>query len=233
MLVKLQAVLIPVLAENFQKIHIPRIENSDPKMDFWLDNIVLCGYDILPDNVKFHVERDTEVSIREFDTKGSHTRLVVHLDKLRTEVKNIEFYFKKKSFPSLSDSGIVTIRIPENGAHLSVYFTIEDRPGETHPRLTEGYADFSIQKLDIEFDKSTLKHDVLLPMVTGLGKPVIKSRIEKAVETNITNAMKQLGDRLTLALGELNRQSVIGNVRDSIKTSIPAQVFQQRREKLE
>jgi len=204
MLVKLQTVLIPVLANTFQKIHIPRIENSDPKLDFWADNIVLCGYDILPDNIKFHVERDTEVSIREFDTRGSHTRLVIHLDKLRTEVRNIEFYFKRKSFPALSDSGLVTFRIPENGAHLAIYFTIEDRPGESHPRLEEGYADFTIRKMDIEFDKSTLKHDVLIPMFTGLIKPIIKAKIEKAVETNLTNALKQLGDRLTLALGELD-----------------------------
>jgi hypothetical protein len=233
MLVKLQTVLIPVLADTFQKIHIPRIESSDPKLDFWVDNIVLCGYDILPDNIKFHVERDTELSIREFDTRGSHTRLVIHLDKLRTEVKNIQFYFKRKSFPALSDSGLVTFRIPENGAHLGIYFTIEDRPGESHPRLTEGYADFTIRKMDIEFDKSTLKHDVLIPMATGLMKPIVKSKIEKAVETNLTNALKQLGDRLTLALGELNRQTVFGTMRDTIKTSVPAQVFQQRREKLE
>jgi len=233
MLVKLQTVLIPVLADTFQKIHIPRIENSDPKLDFWVDNIVLCGYDILPDNIKFHVERDTELSIREFDTRGSHTRLVIHLDKLRTEVKNIQFYFKRKTFPALSDSGLVTFRIPENGAHLGIYFTIEDRPGESHPRLTEGYADFTIRKMDIEFDKSTLKHDVLIPMATGLMKPIVKSKIERAVENNLTNALKQLGDRLTLALGELNRQTVFGTMRDTIKTSVPAQVFQQRREKLE
>jgi hypothetical protein len=233
MLVKLQTVLIPVLAETFTKIQIPRIESSDSKLDYWADNIVLCGYDILPDNVKFHVERDTELSIRELDTKGSHTRLVIHLDKLRTEVKNIEFYFKRKTFPALSDSGLVTFRIPENGAHLAIYFTVEDRPGETHPRLEEGYADFTIRKMDIEFDKSTLKHDMLIPMFTSLMKPTLKSKIEKAVETKLTSALKQLGDRLTLALGELNRQPVFGSMKDTIKSSAPHQVFQQRREKLE
>jgi len=233
MLVKLQTVLIPVLANTFQKIQIPRIESSDPKLDFWADNIVLCGYDILPDNIKFHIERDSEISIRELDSKGSHTRLVVHLDQLRTEVKNVEFYFKRKTFPSLSDSGLVTLRIPENGAHLSIYFTIEERPGENHPRLEEGYADFTIRKMDIEFDKSTLKHDVLIPMFTGLLKSSIRSRIEKTVETKITSALQQLGERLTLALAELNSKPVLGNVLDTIKTSVPAQVFQQRREKLE
>jgi len=87
--------------------------------------------------------------------------------------------------------------------------------------------------MDIEFDKSTLKHDVLIPMFTGLLKSSIRSRIEKTVETKITSALQQLGERLTLALAELNSKPVLGNVLDTIKTSVPAQVFQQRREKLE
>jgi hypothetical protein len=233
MFVKLQTVLIPMLAETFKKIQIPRIESSEPKLDFWVDNIVLCGYDILPDNIKFHVERDTEVSIREFDSRGTHTRLVIHLEQLRTEVKNIEFYFKRKTFPSMSDSGIVTFRIPENGADLSIYFTVEERPGETHPRLTEGYAEFNIRKMDIEFDKTTLKHDVLIPMATPIMKPIIRSKIERAVENNLTNALQQLGERLTQALGELSRPPIFNAVKDTIKTSVPAQIFQERREKLE
>jgi len=232
MLVKLQSVLMPVLAETFQKIQIPRVENSDKRLDFWFDNIVLCGYDIFPDNIKFHVERDSELSIRDAESKGSHTRLVIHLDKLRTEVKNIEFYFKRKTFPSMSDSGLVTFRIPENGAHLAIYFTIEDGVGDQGPRLTEGYADFNIRKMDIEFDKSTLKHDVLLPMGATVMKPVIQSKIEKAVETTLSTALKQLGDRLTKVLSELNRP-IFNSVKETIKSSEPAQVAAKRREKLE
>jgi len=236
-LVKLQAALMPVLADTFQKIHIPRVEHSDPRLDFWVDNIVLCGYDIFPDNIKFHIERETELSLRDVESKGSFTRLVVHLDKLRTEIRNIEFYFKKKTKPTLSDSGLVTFRIPENGADLAIYFTIEERPGESHPRLTEGYAEFSIHKMDIEFDKSTLKHDVLLPMMIGLAKPAIMAKIEKAVETKLSNALKQLGDRLTQALGEVHRPSLLsgkfGSVKDTIRASDPAQVYQKRRVKLE
>jgi len=139
--------------------------------------------------------------------------------------------------PSLSDSGLVTFRIPENGAQLSMYFTIEERPGETHPRLSEGYADFTIHKMDIEFDKSTLKHDVLLPMMINLAKSTIISKIEKAVETNLSNALKQLGDRLTASLGEINRPTFFGgrfgSVKDTIKASDPAQVYAKRRVKLE
>jgi hypothetical protein len=236
MLVKLQAALMPVLADTFQKIHIPRVDHSDPHLDFWVDNIVLCGYDIFPDNIRFNIEHETELSIRDIESRGSYTRLVIHLDKLRTEIRNIEFYFKKKTMPSLSDSGLVTFRIPENGAHLGIYFTIEERPGETHPRLSEGYAEFTIHKMDIEFDKSTLKHDVLLPMIIGLAKSTIISKIEKTVETYLSNALKQLGDRMTLALGEINRPffgGKFGSVKETIRASDPAQVYSKRRVKLE
>jgi hypothetical protein len=82
--------------------------------------------------------------------------------------------------------------------------------------------------MDIEFDKSTLKHDVLLPMATTVMKPIIQSKIEKAVETNLTNMLKQLGDRMTMALGEINRPGLFGNMgslKETIKASEPAHVL--------
>jgi hypothetical protein len=94
---KLRDVVVPVLAETFKYIPVPRIEQSDKKRAYWVDNIVLCGYDVLPDNVRFQIESDSEVSIRDIETKKSHTRLIITLSKIRTELKNLDFYYEKKN----------------------------------------------------------------------------------------------------------------------------------------
>jgi hypothetical protein len=236
MLSKLQTVLLPTLAETLKYIPMPRIESRDSHREFWLDNIVLCGYDVIPENIHFHLESDSQFSFKDIKTKGSYSHLVITLDKFRTELKNMSFFYKKKTFPELMDSGVVTFRIGGQGARLKLVFTVEQRTGDKFPRLTEGYADFHIRHMDIDFDKSTLTHDVLLPMMTNMWKLQIQTQIERVVEKNLTNIVQKLSEQLTQTLSEVNRPflwSGLDTARHAMKKSELGQVYANRREKLE
>jgi hypothetical protein len=236
MMSKLQTVLLPTLAETLKYIPMPRIESRDSHREFWLDNIVLCGYDVIPENIHFHLESDSQFSFKDIKTKGSYSHLVITLDKFRTELKNMSFFYKKKTFPELMDSGVVTFRIGGQGARLKLVFTVEQRTGDKFPRLTEGYADFHIRHMDIDFDKSTLTHDVLLPMMTNMWKLQIQTQIERVVEKNLTNIVQKLSDQLTQTLSEVNRPflwSGLDTARHAMKKSELGQVYANRREKLE
>jgi len=103
------------------------------------------------------------------------------------------------------------------------------------PRLTEGYVSFNIINMDIEFDKTTIKHDVLTPMMTGLFKQQIVHEIESAVEKNLTGLVQDVAHRLTESLSEVNRplHTGIEMARKAIKSSEIAQVHEKRKEKLE
>jgi hypothetical protein len=232
---KLQTVLMPVLAETLKYIPMPKIESHDSKREFWLDNITLCGYDIIPENIHFHLESDSDLSLKDLEAKRSHTHLVITLDKFRTELKNMTFWYKKKTFPVLEDSGVVTFRIGGDGARLKMVFTVEQHTGDKYPRLTEGYADFHIRQMDIIFDKSTLTHDVLVPMMSNMWKLQIQNQIEKAVEKNLTGVVQKLSEQLTTTLSQVNRPFMSGleEARKAVKKSDIAQVYANRREKLE
>jgi len=235
MLSKLQAVLLPTLAETLKYIPMPRIESHDSKREFWLDNIILCGYDVIPENIHFHLESDSDLSLKDLEAKRSHTHLVITLDKFRTELKNMNFWYKKKTFPELTDSGVVSFKIGGQGARLRMVFTVDQHTGDKLPRLTEGYADFHIRQMDINFDKATLTHDVLLPMMTNMWKLQIQNEIERAVEKNLTSVVQKLSDQLTTTLGDVNRPFMSGleQARKTVKKSDLAQVYANRREKLE
>jgi uncharacterized membrane protein YheB (UPF0754 family) len=236
MLSKLQTVLLPALAETLKYLPMPRIESRDSNREFWLDNIVLCGYDIIPENIHFHLESDSSFSFKDIETKGSYSHLVITLDKFRTELKNMSFFYKKKTFPVLMDSGVVTFRIGGEGARLKLVFTVEQHSGDKFPRLTEGYADFHIRHMDIDFDKSTLTHDILLPMMTNMWKLQIQTQIERVVEKNLTNIVQRLSEQLTQTLSEVNRPflwSGLDTARHAMKKSEIGQVYAHRREKLE
>lgn len=234
MLSKLQSVLLPVLAEYFKYIPLPRIERNDSKREFWLDNITLCGYDIIPENIHFHLESESDLSMKSLESRG-HTRLVIRLDKFRTELKNMKFFYKKKTFPELMDNGVVSFRIGGDGARLTLVFNVEKFHGDAQPHLTEGYADFHIRKMDIDFDKETLTHDLLVPLITNLSKQDIQNEIEKVVEKSLTNVIQKLGDQLTQTLSQVNRPFLSGleTAKETLKQSEMAQVYLNRREKLE
>jgi hypothetical protein len=235
MLTKLQRVLFPVLIDALKYIPVPKITVSDPYRDIILDKIVLCSYDIIPENIHFHLETDSDFSLQEIQIKNTHTHLVIELSHLLTELKDIEFYYQRKSFPALEDSGRVTLRIKGEGAKLTLTYNLEQGPEETVPRIMEGNAHFDISELDIEFDTSTIRHTLLIPMLTNLFKISIKKEIEDQVEGNLKSWMAKLGDMMTSTIAKANRPilSGIDMARKTIKTTQLAELYQKRREKLE
>jgi hypothetical protein len=235
MLTRLQKILIPALADALKYIPVPRISSSDSYREFWLDKIVLCSYDIIPENIKFHLESDSEFSFQDIEVKGTHTFLVIQLKHFRTELKDVEFYYKKKTFPELEDKGRVTFRIKGQGANLTLTYKVEQKPEDKLPRIMEGNADFDISDLDIEFDTTTIHHTVLVPMLTKMFKLQIKLQLEKEVEKNLKSWMSKLGDLMSNTISQTNRPFLSGleAARKAIKSTEMGQVYQKRREKLE
>jgi len=235
MLSKLQKVLLPTLAEALKYIPVPRIYSCDSNREFWLDKIVLCSYDIIPENIRFHLESDSEISFADIELKDTTTHLVIDLNRLLTELKDVEFFYKKKTFPELEDSGRVTFRVKGAGARLKLVYNVVQKPEDKIPRIMEGHAYFDISDLDIVFDTTTLKHPVLVPMLTKMFKIQIKQQIEYQVEKNLTGWMSKLGDMIANSISQTNRPFVSGfeAARKVVKSSELAKIYQQRREKLE
>jgi len=235
MISNLQTVLMPIVADALKYIPLPRIESYNAERDFWLDNIVLCSYDILPENIRLHLESDAEVSIRDIETKEARTFLVITLNKILTELTNVKFWYCKKTIPVITDSGLVTFRIKGNGARLRLFYNVVQGPEDKCPRIIEGRATFDISEMDIEFDKSTIKHDILLPMLTQLFKLQIKAQMECAVEKNLNAFLENLGNLMTETVGSMNRPFLSGLdfAKKALKSTQFAQVYEGRHQKLE
>lgn len=236
LLKKLRSAIIPRLAESLKYIPIPRIESSDDKRDYWVDNIVLCGYDVIPDRVRVQLESDSDVSIRDIQTKHAYTRLVITLSQIRTELKDMDFSYKKKTFPELAESGRFSLRLGgPNGATLKLYFKIEKNADDPVPQFKEGFSSFAIDQFDISFDKTTINHDVLLPLFSQMFKAQIKLQIENEVENSLNSLIGGLGENLSAALTTLNRPIMYGidKAREAVKSTEFGQTYEKRQQKLE
>jgi len=235
MITKLRNVVAPYIAEFLKYIPIPRMEGSDASKTYWVDDIVICGYDIVPENLRFEIESSADFSVRDIETKQADTRLVIRLANIRTEIKDMEFYFKRLTFPEISDHGRVSVKLGGAGASLTMSFRVFQDTNDAFPRFNDGKADFTISRMDITFDKSTLKHNVLLPMVTSMVKNTIKKQVESGVERNLTKLMNSMGEKLTDVLVQVNRPILgsFGTLRSAVKGTGVSTVYEKRREKLE
>jgi len=229
----IRKVIVPVLADALKYIPIPRIADSNSKRDYVVENVVLCGYDVIPDNIYVHLESDSWVSLRELETDRSRTRLVLSLRNIRTEIKDVQFYINRKVFPQIEDSGRVTVRIGGKGANLTITFRVDQEQGESVPKFNGGSVDFGIDSLDVEFDRTTLKHDVLLPMLTGLFKKQIIRYVERAVEKYLGGIVNDIGKRLSDAITGNRFTRQLDRISDSVKKGEFARRYQKRQEKLE
>jgi len=135
---------------------------------------------------------------------------------------------KKKTFPELEDSGVVTFRERGRGGRLTLVYNIYQGLEDALPRIREGYARFDLSDLEIEFDKSTLKHDVLIPMLTSMFKLQITQQIEYQVEKNLNGWMNKLGDMLMKTLAQVNRPILSGfeAARKVVKSTPVAQIYE-------
>jgi len=232
---KLRDVVMPSLAESLKYVPLPRFQDSDEKREYWIDNIVVCGYDILPENIRFQIESDSKVSIRDAKTKHSDTRLVITLSKIRTELKNLEFFYHKKTFPELTEQGRCSVRLGGDGATLTLVFNIVQGQEDKVAKLSEGYADFHISKMDIEYEKKTLTHDILVPLMTNLWNLQIQNNIEHSIEKNLTQLIQGLSEKITQALLAINQpfHSGVDTFQNIFGTKEFNTAYQNRIQKLE
>jgi hypothetical protein len=217
MLNKLQSALVPLLVEALKYIPVPCIHSSDPNREFWLDNIVLCSYDLFPDNIRFHLETDSNLALRDIDIKGTQTFLVIELNHLLTELKDVEFYYRMKSFPSIEEKGRATFRIKGDGAKLTFTYKLVQEPADVAPRVKEGYASFHISDMEIDFDTDTLNYPILVPPLTKLFKAEIRQQIEKQVEKNLSGFIVGLSEMMTDSLSQYNR-TILSGIESAKKT---------------
>jgi len=231
----IRKVIVPVIADALKYIPIPKIEECNNKQEYTVDNIVLCGYDIIPENVFVHLESDTWVNVRELETDESKTRLVIKLKNIRTEFKDLQFYYKRKQFPKMEESGRVTIRMGGKGGTLTTTFYVNQRPQDTVPKFTSGIVDFDIDQLDFDFDRSTLSHDVLVPMITSLFKANIIHTIEKGVQKYLGSLVNDIGNRLSSAIAgwEPRLAKQLEFMKQGMKKGEFAHTYRKRQEKLE
>jgi hypothetical protein len=200
-LTEMKDIIAPILIDQLEHVPVPRIEGSDETYDYVIDNIVFSARDILPENISITTKTTSKIGV-EGAGHAAQGVVKVGIKAITTHIPNVKFFFKRKSFPRISDEGTVDVDVRGKGASLKIWLYMDKV--STVPQFSAHSVQFILRGFDLHFRRDT-KHTFLLNMGTKIFRAPLEKRIEAAVTLRIEHVM----DFISLRLNQyLNRGSV-------------------------
>jgi len=217
---QLRAFLVPVILENIKMIQLPRIEGSDEKYDFVLENVTFNGSDIMPDRVQIKTGTDINVNLKELaleESVVSDVQLV--MKDIESHMKNVEFWFKRKTFPKMEDEGRADVDI-QSGTWIIVHWEIIAAPKDQKEQpLRIRAKKIQVHLGGIKIKVKEAKHDTLLNIFTGLFSGAIRKRVENRLATNLFELINGLDDKINKLIQ--NPAALAQDIKESVTSALP------------
>jgi hypothetical protein len=192
---KIRANMVPFLASRIQEIPLRRVEIKDVDYEYLIfDDLRLTITEkLLPEQIKFHFENFTDISIRSEDPSTSVTRVSFSVANLMPKFENFYFSMKRKSTPTIEDEGRMSAKVKGDGLNIRGRFILKRDP-KSGAILSDHKIVVRIGRLQIDILKA--KHDTLLNMATFFFGGYIKRKAEEIIEETLTQTFLGYGDVL-------------------------------------
>jgi hypothetical protein len=201
-----------ILLDHFRSISVPDIRGSGNGVDYSLHNLNV--YASLPDVMQMHLESDVVIGIPSERFSETRTRpefrselhLVVSMRGIELRADSVAFTYNSTM---LTESGLMDVRIPS--ADLSIFFVYSPFIPSSGAGFTTKIEDpirhryqflrvktyFIISNLEIEFNKASLKHNILSPALVGLYKSYLTHKFESEIQDALNEKLKEVGQQIT------------------------------------
>lgn len=188
---QMRTLLLPLLKEQLYYIPIPRLEGTSEKLDFWVENLVFATGDILPENLRFDLNHSTMVDRTNMAIPASVTRIYLTLDNVKTNMKNVRFWYRKKTTPKITDEGFADVAL--GGRGIRIKLVILANFSSPQP--------FKTESVKVDCDKLRIKihdshHDFLYAVVLAFFKGRIKREMETKAEASVRSAFDKMNTQL-------------------------------------
>ncbi|KAF0976216.1 hypothetical protein FDP41_004891 [Naegleria fowleri] len=182
---QIRTILFVAIQEAINNWNTIEVEGDDGTQYFKISNIVLKANDILPDDVKFKVKNRTSMNYLEQRPENklaeSATLVSAHLYGMTAHLKDVAFVFDRRSFPSLSDRGIMDIDFDRGG--IDIKLKLKARLSQNRPFYVKDIK-VGVDTLHIKF-RHAEKHKLLLKMFS----PIIQSRVRRKIHDNLQQSL--------------------------------------------
>lgn len=205
----ISALLFPMISQLLRSLALPTLQGSNVTYDWSLDHLLLSSpQSLLPEQFqlyfrsKMNVEAPTPSTAPithrlEASTIRSQAEVVLRLRGFEIFFKDIHFYFKRKEFPKMEDTGKANVSLSGSSNFIEVVWQLDDNG------LT--LMDVRVIFDELDFQIKEAEHDILLPLFTKMFKGTIKRKLETFVEESMTSAVDKLNSQLNQAISKAQK----------------------------
>jgi len=194
---QMKNLIVPLFKKTLENIPVKRIDVSTDTYDVRVDDILVDATTFLPEHIDFKMLNASHMNLRDDQKDATLHQIFLQVEHIRPEFKNLKFYYRRKSFPTIEDYGIADLSLKGDGATIRVIWTIESRAGGS-PLAEISQVKCLIDKLQIHLVGEATKHEwldtLLLPIFSGMIKNKIASTIEDYMKAKLNEANLQLNE---------------------------------------
>lgn len=176
---QIRQMLVPLIVEQLDVVPIPRIEGHNESMQWSFDNLVFHGYDVLPDHIGFKYDNDMDFNFRDLSVNKARQHLLIRIRNMNLHMRDVHFWFKRTATPKIEDEGRADVHLRGKGLNLDIRVWVNP----TAPFFQVYDVDCRINRLKIKILEA--RHEFLLNTVTTVLSPIIRRRVEHAVEDKL------------------------------------------------
>lgn len=178
---QLKMLLIPLIKKLLEDIPLAKMEFYSQELDMVIEDLFVNGGDILPEFVRMNFDNRLEADFRlKGNESANRTRLWVEVRGIKPSFKHFKFWYQRKTFPKLEDTGMANLIFKGYGIRLVMIWELSAESGkETILKLKN--CKCTIDSIDIEVLEAK-KHSLLDKIGASILEGRLKRRISSAIE---------------------------------------------------
>ncbi|KXS21551.1 hypothetical protein M427DRAFT_273163 [Gonapodya prolifera JEL478] len=218
-------IILPLLFDQVKYIPIPRIEHNDDRYHIILENLIITSENFLPNVLEVKMKNAVVMGLRKSIDSSFNSHFTINFYQTFADIRDVPFYVKrKKGFPRMSDHGVLSMFVGGQGVSILVKLgLVKDDPRRTlFVRRIRTHVD------DLRIDIRGEKHEALYTIFSPIIHQVVRSQIQKTIEStirdwigyldeNITGLKNNLSPQINESLGEMtSARGAMGRFVDSL-----------------
>lgn len=189
----IRRVVLPALVEKVGYIPIPRVEYTDDNLDLVVENLTLSGKNLFPNIVAVEAHNYLKFSPYGIGKEdGSQHELIITLSQMQADMRDVAFYFERKSGIKIKDSGLADVLVGGEGVNVTIHLIASTGDPSSFFQVKNVSVKIDTLKFSIRDSKHDLLYKTLRPLATGL----IKRQISKAIKDGLKTGLELVDGQL-------------------------------------
>ncbi|KAF9444701.1 hypothetical protein P691DRAFT_763168 [Macrolepiota fuliginosa MF-IS2] len=188
----IRKVILPQIINKVGYLPIPRVEYTDDELDLIVENLTLQGRNLFPNIISLDAQNYFKFSPYDAITDVSHHRVTLTFEQMQADMRDVAFYYRKKTGIKMSDSGIADVLVGGQGLSATVVLNSATRDKSSV---------FKVESVDVKADTLKFsirdaKHGFLYKTIKPIATRLLKKQIQKVFKDVLTTGLEYLDGQL-------------------------------------